>query len=190
MALVVVVLGWFVLFYLTPGLTSTGIGRLFVDDPATSVFIETLVVTVPAIGVVLLHPHYNRMLFAHSPWLLVYILPAVLAIALPFHYGLEYPVGLYMLWMTVSVFWQDYLTFGLLQSYLRERLPTAATVIIVGALFYSVHALTLPDKFAPTQLLPSLAILVLGLLLAVLRAKLKTMHVIIALHLSFYFLFA
>lgn len=33
--------------------------------------------------------------------------------ALPFHYELILLVFLYMAWMTVSVFWQDYLTFGL-----------------------------------------------------------------------------
>ncbi len=50
-------------------------------------------------------------------------LRATAAIALPFHYGLSLPVALYTFWMSVSVFWQEDLTFGLLQSYLGQRLP-------------------------------------------------------------------
>lgn len=95
-----------------------------------------------------------------------------------------------MTWMAVSVFWQDYLTFGLLQSYLGERLPAWGVIVASAIVFWLGHALFIPDRFAPIHWLPSLAILVLGLALASLRVWLKSLHLILALHLSFYFLFA
>ncbi|MEZ5087523.1 MAG: hypothetical protein R2722_15180 [Tessaracoccus sp.] len=82
--------------------------------------------------------------------------PLVAGVALPFHYGLEFPVALYMFWMIVSVFWQDYLTFGLLQKYLAERFPTWAVLVASAVIFWAGNALFLPDKFAPVHVLPTL----------------------------------
>ncbi len=188
--LVVVCAGWFGLWSLTPGLLGNGVGHLFADDLVLPVLIETVLALVLAVVLVLLHRRYNRVLFARSRLVYLYGLPLVLAIALPFHYGLPLPVFLYLFWMTVSVFWQDYLTVGLLQSYVGERLPARVGVPIVAVMFYLGHAILIPERFAPANVLPALAILALGLVLSLLRAKLGTLHLILALHLSFYFLFA
>lgn len=181
---------WLALFSLTPGLLDDGVGHVFTDDITTSVVVETVLALVLSVALVLMHPRFNREMFARtwSTWL--YALPLVLVIALPFHYSLPRPLIVYAIWMTVSVFWQDYLTFGLLQSYLRERLPAWATVTIVTIVFWLAHALFIPGRFTPTNVIPSLAILALALVLSLLRARLKTIHLILALHLSFYFLFA
>lgn len=187
---VAVVLVWFGLWSLTPGLLSNGVGSLLTDDVALSVLIETVVALVIVAGLVMLHRRYNRELFARSWQLWMYALPLGAGIVLPWHYGLPLPLALYMFWMTVSVFWQDYLTFGLLQKYLAEWLPTWAVLLTSAVVFWAGHALLLPDRFAPTQVLPSLAILALGLVLASLRVRLTTLHLILALHLAFYFVFA
>lgn len=188
--LLLVCVAWFGLWYLTPGLRSDGVGHLLTGDLATSVVIETVLALVLAVVLVLTHREYNRTVFARSRSIWLYILPVALAIALPFHYDLILPVFLYMTWMTVSVFWQDYLTFGLLQSYLGERLPAWGVIVASAIVFWLGHALFIPDRFAPSHWLPSLAILVLGFALASLRVWLKSLHLILALHLSFYFLFA
>lgn len=52
------------------------------------------------------------------------------------------------------------------------------------------HALLIPDRFAPINWLPSLAILTLGFALASLCVWLKSLYLILALHLPFYFVFA
>lgn len=39
----------------------------------------------------------------------------------------------YMLWMSAAVFWQGFLTFGLLQSHLTDRLPAVATIYFAAA---------------------------------------------------------
>ncbi len=186
--LLAVVVAWYLLWYLTPGLTGSGIGSLVTTDPAISVLVETLVAVGLAVVLVLVHRRDNRVLFApgRSRW--VYVLPLVLAITVPFRYALELPVLLYMLWMTVSVFWQDYLTFGLLQRYLAERLAAWAVIAVSAVMFWSGHALLL-EQFSPAHPVAGLAILALGLVLATLRVRLRTLHVLLALHLSFYFVF-
>lgn len=165
-------------------------GSRFTDDDAVSVLIETILALVIVLVLVLLHRRYNSELFARSWTLWLYALPVVAGIVLPFHYGMPLPVVLYIVWMTVSVFWQDYLTFGLLQKYLGERLPTWMVLVASAVIFWVGHALFLPDKFGLTHVLPSLSMLALGLVLASLRTWLKTLHLILALHLAFYFIFA
>ncbi len=189
-ALVLACVVWLALWPLTPGLLARGPGSLVTDDPSAVVLIESAIALVVILVLLLLHRRYARALFAPSWQLALYALPVGLAIALPFHYGLPLPVGVYMAWMTVSVFWQDTLTFGLLQSHLAERLPTWAVVAIVAVVFYAGHAVLIPDRFAPWHVLPALGILGLGVVLALLRARLKTLHLILALHLAFYFVFA
>lgn len=56
----------------------------------------------------------------------------------------------------MSVFWQDSLTFGLLQSYLGERLSTWAVPLVSAVVFWGGHALFLPDWFAPIHIVPIL----------------------------------
>jgi hypothetical protein len=182
--------GWVGLWYFTPGLHGNGVGSLFTYIDETAIFIETLIALGIVIILVLLHQRYNKQLFQRSNHIYFYSLPLFLAIVLPFYYGLPLPVLLYILWMTVSVFWQDYLTFGLLQSYLSERLPTWAVILLVSVMFYIGHAIFIPDSFAPIHFLPALSILMLGIVMALLRAKIRTLQLILVLHLSFYFIFA
>lgn len=186
--LLAVVIAWYLLWSLTPGLTGSGIGSLVTTDPALSVLVETLVALGLVVVIAATHRRDNRVLFApgRSRW--VYVLPLVLAATVPFRYALEAPALLYMLWMTVSVFWQDYLTFGLLQRYLAERLPSWAVIAASAGMFWSGHALLL-EHFSPAHPVASLAILALGVVLAALRVRLRTLHVLLALHLSFYFVF-
>lgn len=189
-ALLGVCLAWFGLWFLTPGLLSAGAGSLVTDDPALAVLVETALVVTLALALLLTHRRYARVLFARSSALWLYAIPAGLAILLPLHYGQSLPVGVYLVWMTVSVFWQDYLTFGLLQSYLAERCGTWAVLAASATIFWLGHVVFLPDQFGPGRWLPSLAILALGFVLAGLRLWLTTLHLILALHLSFYFIFA
>lgn len=100
------------------------------------------------------------------------------------------PVAVYMFWMTVSVFWQDYLTFGLLQSYLGDRLPRWGAVAVTAVIFWLGHALYLPDRFGIASILPSLAMLALGAVFAALRAWLGRLHLLLSLHLAFSFIAA
>lgn len=180
-------LAWLGLWYFTPGLLGNGPGSLFTRDWNQALIIECAIAVVVVAVLLLTHRRFNRALFAPSRLRWLYLLPAALALALPFHYGLEAPVGLYVIWMTVSVFWQNYLTFGLLQSYLCERIPAGAAVALVAMMFWLGHLVFIPHRFGLDNILPSLAMIALGALFALLRARLGTLHLLLALHLSFYF---
>ncbi|EJN93667.1 hypothetical protein D822_01784 [Streptococcus ratti FA-1 = DSM 20564] len=53
-------------------------------------------------------------------WLCAILILA--AVSPPWHYHWkDFPVSYYLLFTTVSVFWQEYLTFGLLQQYLQKK---------------------------------------------------------------------
>lgn len=183
------VLVWIVLWYFTPGLHQNGIGALVADENA-SILLESTVALLILLLVALLHRRRTRQLLAPSRQLALYAIPSVLALALPFHYGMPLPLALYMLWMSVSVLWQDYLTFGLLQSYCRERLSGPASVLLVAVVFYAGHAIVIPHRFAPPHWLPALGILAMGVVFAAIRERSGTLHLLLALHLGFYFLFA
>ena len=186
-----IAVSWFILWCLTPGITDRGPVRLVVQEDTVVVFLESLIAGLLVIAIAILQRTHTRELFAPSPQRFLYIVPVVLALALPLHYELEFPVLLYIFWMTVSVFWQDYLTFGLLQRHLAARLPSRAVIPAVAVLFALGHVILLPDKFGlvPNPF-PALSMLALGLLLAWLRYRFTTMHLILTLHLSFYFVFA
>ena len=53
--------------------------------------------------------------------------------------------------MTASVFWQQYLTFGLLQPYLTKLIGAKRGSVLTVAMFYLGHAIILPDQFLPTS---------------------------------------
>lgn len=184
------VVAWIALWWLTPGLHGSGVGSWFTDDGATQVLIESVVALVVLVPLALLFRDRMRDAFPRSRQLLAYLLPIGLAIALPFQYDLEYPVGIYLFWMTVSVVWQQTLTFGLLQSFIRDRLPAWATILVVAVLFWLGHVVWLPERFGLGNPVQGLLILAMGLLVAALRTWLKGLHIPLALHIAFYFAFA
>lgn len=183
-------LAWLLLWHLTPGLRANGIGSQFTDDPSIEVLIECGVVLVVLAVLGATHRRYTRGLFARSRLMWLYALPAVLVLVLPLHYSQMLPVGVYIVMMTVSVFWQNYLTFGLLQSYLQDYLPAWVSIVVVTAMFWLGHVVVLPDQFGPDNPLASIAIAAMGAVFALLRARVGTLHLLLALHLSFYFVVA
>lgn len=189
-ALPVACLIWLGLWYFTPGLLANGPGAWFSDEWNVATLIECGIAVVLSLLLLRLHRRYNRVLFSKSRLMWLYALPVTAALVLPFHYTLEGPLLIYMIWMPISVFWQNYLTFGLLQSYLRERLRPWATILSVAVMFWLGHVIFIAHRFGLENLLLSLGILALGLVLAWFRHSLKTLHLNLALHLTFYFVFA
>lgn len=183
-------LAWLLLWHLTPGLLASGIGTLVSEDASIATLVECGVALIVLAMLLATHRRRNTVLFARSRLMWLYALPAVLALVLPLHYGLPLPVGVYIFWMTVSVLWQNYLTFGLLQSYLRDDLPAWLTIVVVTTMFWLGHVVALPDQFGPGNPLASLPIVAMGAVFALLRARLGTLHLLLVLHLTFYFIFA
>lgn len=120
-----------------------------------------------------------------SQWLWLYLLPLICIITLQFTYQGPLDLWVFILMITISVFWQDALTFGLFQNYIRQSASRWNTILIVGTLFGLGHIMA----FAPdmTQLLnPGFYLLfIVGYLFAWLREKTGNIYVIDVLHMTF-----
>jgi hypothetical protein len=71
-----------------------------------------------------------------------------------------------------------------------EHLSTWAVVVASAVIFWLGHASLIPERLTPTSWLPRLAILALGFAFTLLRVWFKSRHLNLALHLSFYLVFA
>ncbi|MGT2906552.1 CPBP family intramembrane glutamic endopeptidase [Streptococcus dentiloxodontae] len=117
-------------------------------------------------------------------WL--YAILILAAVSLPWHYHwTDLPVVYYLLFTIISVFWQDYLTFGLLQRYLQEELSFKWRIIFLPLLFLSGHFLYI-SHFGTKPMMVVLTF-VMALLFTYLREKTQTLHWLLFLHLMFYF---
>lgn len=181
---------WLGLWGLTPGLLRNGVGSFVSEDPSTRVLLESALALLVLAVLAALHRHVIRRVFARSRLVRLYALPVASAAVLPLHYGMPLPVAVYAVWMTASVVWQNTLTFGLLQSRLGEHLRTGGSVALTAAMFWLGHAVYLP-AFAPTSptgLVAGVAIFAMGLLFAWIRQRTGTLHLLLVLHLTFYFI--
>lgn len=132
---------WFILWTLTQGffINSDWLG-LFSGDPTTAVFLASLycLVVMLIIGVI-----FRKHLTAIFPrqrfiWLYILIVPAI-AYMLAVHPTVGIlPTPIYLFMIVVTVFWQDVLTFGVLQTRLENASPRYAW-LIVAVVFWLGH---------------------------------------------------
>ena len=99
-----------------------------------------------------------------------------------------YPVWLYTAMITTNVALQQFLTFGLLQSYYERVIPPALTIAIITIVFYLRYGIFTSAKFAPNKPLAALFIVIVGLAFAMIRQRTHTLHANLALHLLSYFI--
>lgn len=187
--LVLIILGWFFLFSLTVQLgLSIRIFKLFLSTD-----------TVPQAGSALNIGLLVLLMWYHRTWTkelfeiksnYTYGLYAILAVAvatIPLHYHMKMPVFVYMIFIPISVLWQNYITFGLLQKYLRTYVSKEATMVIIASCFILAHILFIPT-FITSPVLIAIT-LILALLFTYIREKTGTLHWLIFIHLLFYAIF-
>ncbi|HHF7010021.1 CPBP family glutamic-type intramembrane protease [Streptococcus mutans] len=120
-------------------------------------------------------------------WL--YVILILAAISLPWHYHwTDLPVTYYLLFTTVSVIWQDYLTFGLFQRYLQQELSFKWQIVFLSFLFISRYFLYI-SHFGNSPLMAILTFF-MALLFTYLKEKAQTLYWLLFLHLMFYFVTA
>jgi hypothetical protein len=132
---------WFILWTSTQGFfINTAWLNVFSSDPATAVLLASLycLVIMLIVGVI-----FRKHLSAIFPrqrfiWLYILIVPAIayMLVVHPTVGVLSTPVYLFMIMITV--FWQDVLTFGALQSRL-ERINPKYAWLIVAVVFWLGH---------------------------------------------------
>lgn len=181
---------WLLAWQVTPGLRSAGPFSGVFELREQQLAAETALAALCSVVAVLALPGHRARVLGPSRLRRWYVVPLVLALVLPLHYQGTLPVGLYIVWMAVSVFWQDFTTFGVLQSVLSDRLRGTWAVVITATMFAIGHAALVRAKFAPPHWLPLLGILVLGVVFAAIRQRTGSIHLLLLLHLSVYFAFA
>lgn len=184
--MLVICLAWFGVWSITQGFYMSSYLQSIVPGTidAQIVSITTYIFIVATTILVVLRKEAKKFLPA-SRWLWLYLLPLACIIVLQFAYRSPLPVWVFIVMITISVFWQDALTFGLFQNYVRRANSKWKTILLVGTLFGIGHVLAfLPDV---TQLLnPGFYLLfIVGYLFAWLREKTGNIYIIDVLHMTF-----
>lgn len=182
---------WFILFGLTVNLgVSHDLLSRYTDEKG--VIIGGVLLNCVGLAVLAFsHHQWTESLIAvrQKKTYLLYLILLLAAGSVLLHYhwtGL--PAVYYLLFTTVSVVWQDYLTFGLLQNYLRQRFSFKQVLILLPALFILAHLFYVSHFWRNLFLLALTALM--ALLFTYLREKTQTLHWLIFLHLMFYFVTA
>lgn len=182
---------WFILFGLTVNLgLSHDLLSLYFDESGVivgGVLLNFLGLIVLAVT----HRSWTQDLVAvrQKSIYLLYLILLLAGISTLLHYhwtGL--PAVYYLLFTTVSVIWQDYITFGLLQNYLRQYLSFKLTLGLLPILFLLAHFCYI-SQFAAKSLAVLLTAL-MAVFFTYLREKTQTLHGLFFCHLLFYFLTA
>lgn len=96
-------------------------------------------------------PSYRKKVLPKSVLLWLYTIPATLLLMLPGHYHLALYFPVYIFMILVMVFWQDYVTFGLLQSHLETKVSANIAAIMTAFLFLLGHMVFPIDHLADPQ---------------------------------------
>lgn len=73
--IVIIFVGWFALWCLTPGLLESGLGRIFATDLRTSILVEVSIVIILACTLLALNRRLNSTLFSADRQVLLYSVP-------------------------------------------------------------------------------------------------------------------
>lgn len=181
---------WLVMWFATQGLFV-----LFNDQhPAGSLntrlaWLTGYVAVVLAVAMVVFR-RQRRDFLPPSGLLWLYALPVALLVALPFHYDGPVAVPLLAIMVVVTAFWQDYLTFGLVQSFIGRHASPLVAVLVAGGLFAAGHIVFFIERSTPLTLLVLCAVyLAAGCLLAWLREGSRSIYATNVAHLSFLLVF-
>ncbi|MFI6504900.1 type II CAAX prenyl endopeptidase Rce1 family protein [Nonomuraea typhae] len=132
----------------------------------------------------------GRAFMPRSKLLWLYAVPLALVLALPLHYSGPVAVPLLAAMIVITAFWQDYLSFGLVQTFIGQRTSAFWAVLITGGLFALGHVVFLAGRSAPLAFLTACAVyLAAGCLLAWLRELTRSIYATNAAHLSFLLVF-
>ena len=131
---------WFIVWVFTQGFFMSGILLNSPLDINISYLLATVWVLVVLILCVALLPVFRKDSLPKSKLLWLYFIPFALLLYLPWHYALTLNIWVYIPMIVITVFWQDYLTFGVLQSFLAKQSNRNIAATITGVVFLLGHA--------------------------------------------------
>lgn len=191
--LMVVIATWAIGWWLAPSVGVFSFGTwLYKEDAVAAIILGTGVSLAVLGGLSVWQQLRGCSAWRHHWTIALLIVPAILFLWLPFRVGglsvvvAGVPAWAYILMSVVHVMMQQYLTFWWLQTALERRSGPWRAVFMTAVAFYTIHALLLPDKFAPLHWPAALAILAMGAACASLRRLTGTIYLTLAAHLAFY----
>ena len=131
---------WFIVWVFTQGIFMSEILLNSPLDINISYLLATVWVLVVLILCVALLPVFRKDSLPKSKLLWLYFIPFTLLLYLPWHYALTLNIWVYIPMIVITVFWQDYLTFGVLQSFLAKQSNRNIAATITGVVFLLGHA--------------------------------------------------
>lgn len=164
---------------------SDNLARIIPGDSYSRTITATVFVAFVLAISLIIFKKYNKKFLVRSKQLYLYLIPLILAVILPLHYHLTSPWYMYVFMIVVTVFWQDYLTFGIFQTYIQSKVKTLLAVILVGSLFTLGHFIFFVSSFSPESIPLWIALLCTGILFAWLRKRFGNIYTINVLHMSF-----
>ncbi|MDO5095608.1 MAG: hypothetical protein Q4D65_03530 [Peptostreptococcaceae bacterium] len=189
--IILAILGWFILFGFTVQIGfSYRLFSMFLDTSALTIAGSILNILMLIVFFVLYKEWAKEFFRIGSKWVLIlYILMIIGMVTIPLHYHLELPVGVYMFFITISVLWQNFITFGLLQNYLRERISFCWVMLLMAMLFPIAHAVYI-DGFLSQKVAMFPLAAIMAVIFSFFREKTGRLHFGIFIHLLLYILTA
>ena len=142
---------WFIVWVFTQGIFMSEILLISPLDINISYLLATVWVLVVLILCVALLPVFRKDSLPKSKLLWLYFIPFALLLYLPWHYALTLNIWVYIPMIVITVFWQDYLTFGVLQSFLAKQSNRNIAATITGVVFLLGHAVFFLNNLSNPQ---------------------------------------
>ena len=149
----IAVVVWITVWAATQGLFMSDVLRNLPWDVNISYIVATVWVLTVAITTLVALPKYKKTSLPKSKLLWLYTVPLTALILLPLHYSLALDIRVYIPMIIITVFWQDYLTFGILQPALAKRLSPNQAAIMTAVVFVFGHVLFSFKNILDPQLL-------------------------------------
>jgi membrane protease YdiL (CAAX protease family) len=176
---------WFLIWTVTQGIfMSERLLQLPIDANISYAIATVWVLAVAAVALRLL-PKYRRESLPKSRLLWLYAVPVALLVFLPWHYALALDIWVYVPMIVITVFWQDYVTFGLLQTRLAKTITATKAAIVTAIVFLLGHAVFFLNDITDPQFI---LIAIAGFGFAFLRRYTGNIYIANVIHLTFYLL--
>lgn len=182
------ILSWILLFGWT---VNIGFSHNFLGSFlsfSNELIVGSLLNIVLLIAFFIVYKKWTKEMFSikNRKYLILYGILLIAAVLVPFHYTLDGPFYIYIFFITVSVIWQNYITFGILQRFLRQWLPYTLTLVILFVLFIGGNILFVSNFL--DNIINIIFIAILVPVFSFIMEKTGKIHLLIFIHLLFYFI--
>lgn len=150
--------------------------------------LATIYILTISIASIFIFKSLSKKVLPKSKLLLLYLVPLLLLVTVPFRYSLGLRVEVYIPMILVTCFWQDFLTFGIFQSFLSKKVRPLYVYLLTATVFAFGHLIFFLSEVAFANIYQWLFIFLTGLIFAYTTGRSRNIYIANVLHISFYFL--